>query len=73
MVGRVEDAPAYTRLFWAKSASDREQEPDRVHLLEHHLADVGACFETLLAQLTIRLRLAHQIGQNQEPSYCGSS
>ena len=48
-------APAYTRRFWAKS--DR-REPGRIHLLEHHLADVGACFEALLAQPTIRQRLA---------------
>lgn len=55
MVGRVEDTPAYTRLFWAKA--DR-QAPERIHLLEHHLADVGACFEALLAQPIISQRLA---------------
>ena len=32
------DAPAYTRSHWAKS--DR-QDHRRIHLLEHHLADVG--------------------------------
>ena len=47
--------PAYTRHHWAKS--DR-REPSRIHLLEHHLADVGACFEALLGQPTIRQRLA---------------
>ena len=47
---------SYTRYHWAKS--DRE-EPERIHLLEHHLADVGACFEALLAQPTIRGQLAH--------------
>ena len=46
---------AYTQAFWAKS--DREN-PQRIHLLEHHMADVGACFEALLAQPTIRRRLA---------------
>ena len=46
---------AYTQVFWAKS--DREN-PQRIHLLEHHMADVGACFEALLAQPTIRQRLA---------------
>ena len=46
---------AYTQAFWAKS--DREN-PQRIHLLEHHMADVGACFEALLAQPTIRQRLA---------------
>lgn len=45
----------YTQVFWAKS--DREN-PQRIHLLEHHMADVGACFEALLAQPTIRQRLA---------------
>ena len=45
----------YTQAFWAKS--DREN-PQRIHLLEHHMADVGACFEALLAQPTIRQRLA---------------
>ncbi len=59
MVGRVEDTPAYTRLFWAKA--DR-QAPERIHLLEHHLADVGACFEALLVQPTIRHRLARTAG-----------
>ena len=47
--------PPYTRYHWAKS--DREN-PERVHLLEHHLADVGACFEALMRQPTIRKRLA---------------
>ncbi len=59
MVGRVENTPAYTRLFWAKA--DR-QAPERIHLLEHHLADVGACFEALLSQPTIRHRLARTAG-----------
>ena len=47
--------PAYARHHWAKS--DRE-DPSRIHLLEYHLADVGACFEALLQQPTIRRRLA---------------
>ena len=51
----TEGAPAYTRFHWAKS--DR-QDSWRIHLLEHHLVDVGACFEELLAQPTIRKRLA---------------
>ncbi len=45
----------YTQRHWAKS--DRA-DPRRIHLLEHHLADVGACFEALLKQPTIRKRLA---------------
>ena len=49
------DSPAYTRHFWAKS--DRTN-PGRIHLLEHHLADVGAVFEALLRQPTIKRRLA---------------
>ena len=52
-------APAYTRHFWAKS--DRAN-PQRIHLLEHHMADVGACLEALLAQPTIRQRLARSGG-----------
>ena len=52
-------APAYISRHWAKS--DR-QDRRRIHLLEHHLADVGACFEALLAQPTIRRRLAHTAG-----------
>ena len=51
---------AYTRAHWAKS--DR-QNPWRIHLLEHHLADVGACMEALLAQPTIRRRLASAAGR----------
>ncbi len=45
----------YTQRFWAKS--DRNN-PSRIHLLEHHLADVAACFEALLEQPIIRQRLA---------------
>ena len=51
--------PAYTRYFWGKS--DRE-DPQRIHLLEYHMADVGACFEALLAQPIIRQRLAQSGG-----------
>ena len=51
-------APPYTRQFWAKAYPYRKQGPDRIHLLEHHMADVGACFEALLTQPTIRQRLA---------------
>ncbi len=47
--------PAYTRYQWAKS--DR-RDPGRIHLLEHHLADVGACFDAVMRQPTIRKRLA---------------
>ncbi len=53
------DEPVYVRRFWAKS--DR-QDHGRIHLLEHHMADVGACFEALLAQPTIRQRLARSGG-----------
>ena len=54
-------APAYTRHFWAKSDRDN---PHRIHLLEHHMADVGACLEALLAQPTIRRRLARSGGHD---------
>ena len=53
--------PAYTRRHWAKS--DR-QDHQRIHLLEHHLADVAACFEALLKQPTIRKRLARSGGKD---------
>ena len=53
--------PAYTRLFWAKWDKDV---PGRIHLLEHHLADVGACFQALLSQPTIRRRLAQTAGMD---------
>lgn len=52
---------AYTRAHWAKS--DRHN-PGRIHLLEHHLADVGACMEALLSQPTIRGRLASAAGRD---------
>ena len=51
--------PVYTRHHWGKS--DR-QDHQRIHLLEHHLADVAACFESLLKQPTIRKRLARAGG-----------
>lgn len=50
--------PAYTRLFWAKAQPYGLPSPERIHLLEHHLADVGACFEALVRIPTIRNRLA---------------
>ena len=56
------NAPRYTRQFWAKAWPFRQKGPERIHLLEHHLADVGACFEALLAQPTIRRRLARSGG-----------
>ena len=57
----TQPAKTYTRHFWGKS--DRNA-PERIHLLEHHLADVGACFEALLRQPLIRQRLAHTAGWN---------
>ena len=54
----TENGPLYTRSFWAKAQPYRQRGPERIHLLEHHLADVGACFEALLAQPTIRHRMA---------------
>ena len=57
-----DNPPIYTRSFWAKAYPYRQRGPERIHLLEHHLADVGACFEALLAQPTIRQRLAHAGG-----------
>ena len=60
-----ENAPTYTRRFWAKAYPYRQHRqlgPERIHLLEHHLADVGACFEALLAQPTVRQRHARSGG-----------
>ena len=57
-----DNPPIYTRSFWAKAQPYRQRGPERIHLLEHHLADVGACFEALLAQPTIRQRLARSGG-----------
>lgn len=54
--------PTYTQHFWAKW--DRS-EHGRIHLLEHHLADVGACFEAVLRQPTIRSRLASAANVNE--------
>lgn len=45
----------YTQRHWGKA--DRTDN-ERIHLLEHHLADVAACFEALLEQPTVRSRLA---------------
>ena len=53
--------PIFTRCHWAKAKFDAQgtgNGPSNIHLLEHHLADVGACFEALLHQPTIRRRLA---------------
>ena len=61
----TQSAPAYTHRFWAKAHPYRTQGPERIHLLEHHLADVGACFEALLAQPTIARRLAHAGGREE--------
>ncbi len=55
----MENRP-YAKRFWGKA--DREN-PDRIHLLEHHLADVAACLEALLQQPIIRQRLAHIAGR----------
>ena len=55
--------PTYTRSFWGKAFPRGRMGPERVHLLEHHLADVGACLEALLAQATIRQRLANTAGR----------
>ena len=54
----------YTRHFWAKAHPYGQRGPERIHLLEHHLADVGACFEALLMQPTIRRRLARAGGRD---------
>ena len=55
----MENRP-YTKQFWGKA--DREN-PDHIHLLEHHLADVASCLEVLLQQPIIQQRLAHTAGR----------
>ncbi len=57
-----EGRPVYTQRFWAKAQPYGRPCPEGIHLLEHHLADVGACFEALLAQPTIRRRVARSGG-----------
>ena len=52
------DSRVYTRRHWAKWDRHAAAPPGRIHLLEHHLADVGACFEALLELPSIRGRLA---------------
>ena len=52
-MGKLMQSNSYTRRFW--TTSDRGNQ--RIHLLEHHLADVEACFQRLLAQPTIDRRL----------------
>ena len=60
------DGRVYRRLHWAKWAgADGEGGGVRIHLLEHHLADVGACFEALAAQPAIRRGLAHAGGMDE--------
>ncbi len=56
--------PVYTQDFWAKTFPRGQRGPERIHLLEHHLADVGVCFEALAAQPTIRQRLARAAGRS---------
>ena len=55
----LEQKKAYINHFWGKSY---RKTPERIHLLVHHLADVGACFEALLRQPLIRQSLAHTAG-----------
>ena len=54
--------PIYTQHHWAKSNRSDHQ---RIHLLEHHLADVAACFEALLEQPTVRKGLARAGGMEE--------
>ena len=56
--------PDYTGRFWAKARPYGQRGPEGIHLLEHHLADVGACMEALLRLPTIRRRLASAGGRD---------
>ena len=62
MGASVADCRVYRRHHWAKWDRHAIAPPGRIHLLEHHLADVGACFEALAEHLSIRRRLAHAGG-----------
>ena len=55
MGGNQSKQPLYTLRHWGKS--DRENHQS-IHLLEHHSADVAACFEALLGIPTISNRLS---------------
>ena len=55
------DAPISEGVNWAKLAP-RRGEPERWHPLVDHCADVAACAERLLANLTVRARLAALAG-----------
>lgn len=54
--------PVYTRRFWAKAQRCGQRGPERIHLLEHHLADVAACFEALIQLPAVSRRLARTAG-----------
>ena len=58
----INDTPVYSRQPWAKARPRRQRGPESIRLLEHHLADVGACFEALLEQSTIRPSLFQRPG-----------
>ena len=60
------DAP-YRTAFWAKATPYGTRGPERIHLLSHHLADVGATMEALLRQPTIRHRVASAGGLDDLP------
>ncbi|MGB8930130.1 MAG: CRISPR-associated helicase Cas3' [Anaeromyxobacteraceae bacterium] len=51
--------------FWAKCRTGADGEPPAWHPLVDHCADVAACFEALLAQTTIRHRLARLAGMEE--------
>ena len=57
----------YRTAFWAKAAPFGARDPERIHLLAHHLADVGATMEALLRQPTIRHRVASAGGLDDLP------
>ena len=57
----------YRTAFWAKAAPFGVRDPERIHLLAHHLADVGATMEALLRQPTIRRRVAGAGGLDDLP------
>ena len=66
---RPDTGRLYTERFWAKAQPYGQRGPERIHLLEHHLADIGSCMEELLRQPLIRKRLARAGGSDDlDPS-----
>ena len=60
---RSATAKDWTSTATIMDAWGKFQEPDRFHRLEHHCADVAACFEVLLADPVLRARFVQAAGR----------